>query len=479
MARLFYIRLLFATIFVIASASPIEHEDGVRILNQLQSFEQSSRQPSHQEKATINDRRVVTVTHPLDRFRGSLILFRDHEPELPRWVPVFLQALHLSRSELDKINPPAVYSLEAVYEEANGISDSDFPIRTLTLGQGATERRQIENSKTHFELTPFLRLLAPGKGASRQVTHAQELELFRESLKNKYLDECLGPIYQTFQDLLKVALYKQFGGETNPALGDFLSLLSTAYNSISTGDFAGNALQTLLASLLKASFPRGQQISSKEEMEVVSKQGGFWPSVFNSVIGRLDGIPALELLKNFLTFTSTIYGGNNSPEGKEALKNVGEYFLDYLQQGVDNTRWSEDYKSAFKDSLQHFFPGLIKRITSHGDEELSNTEKAQLLKSIIRLFIINFNVSDSTLSLVDEVFSGDRLEEDIKKDTPKLLQLILNIMLDKFPANDIDGGVLGGIGASKCLDSLKYLISGISDNLVELLEEKEDGEWFG
>ena len=331
MARVFYIQLLFATIFVIASASPIERKDGV--LNQLQSFEQSSRQPSHQEKATINDRRVVTVNHPLDRFRGSLIPFRDHEPELPRWVPVFLQAMHLSRSELDKINPPAVGdSLEAVHEEANDISDSDFPKRTLTLGQGATERKQIENSKTHFELTPFLRLLAPGKGASRQVTHAQELELFRESLKNKYLDECLGPIYQTFQDLLKVGLYKHFGGETNPALGDFLSLLSTAYNSISTGDFAGNALQTLLASLLKASFPHSQQISS-EEMAVVKKQGGFWPSVFNSVIGRLDRVPALELLKNFLTFTSTIYGGNNSPEGKEALKNVGEYFLDYLQSG--------------------------------------------------------------------------------------------------------------------------------------------------
>ena len=80
---------------------------------------------------------------------------------------------------------------------------------------------------------------------------------------------------------------------------------------------------------------------------------------------------------------------------------------------------------------------------------------------------------------MDEVFAGDRMDEDIKKGTPKLLQLILNIMLDKFPANDIDGGVLGGIGASKCLDSLRYLISGISENLVELLEEKEDGEWFG
>ena len=305
------------------------------------------------------------------------------------------------------------------------------------------------------------------------TTGMQSVQSFKDSVKNVYFSGCLAPYYSSFADQFKL---KGKFGERDPLLDQLLNLLSTFVFEANTGGFDTSTIETIL-SLFLSSLKLSYRDGSLEKTEMAVKQESIVARIFKSIAGHLRSFPDQDFLQNLLILATRVYSDAplNSDE-RIAFHEVTEYFRDYYLNLINSTHWGEETKSLLTAGIKDFTPLILQRILSNG-EELDTAGKKTVLKHVLRLFIANFatgneEFQDNTLlDFVDQIFAEGRSKEEVNDELQQLFQYLLDTAFARIPEEQLSEK-LNELQLEGCLETLKELARGISENIVELINDE-------
>ena len=364
----------------------------------------------------------------------------------------------------------------------NGLFVPPFPRRDgnfldLILSELITNTQTGTESRFGRKIDPYDGVPGRVRLQSRRIiaptTGMQSVQSFKDSVKSLYFSGCLAPYYSSFADQFK--LNGKFG-EHDPLLDQLLNLLSMFVFEADKGGFDTNAIETIL-NLFLSSLQLRYGDGSSEELEIAVNQESIVAKVFKSVVRHLGNFPNQDFLQNLLTLATRVY--SDAPldnDERIAFHKVIEYFRDYYLNLINSTHWGEETKSLLAAGIKDFTPLILQRILSNG-EELDTAGKKTVLKHILRLFVTNFatgneEFQDNTLlDFVDQIFAERRSKEEVNDELQQLFQYLLDTAIAKIPEEQFSKK-LNELQLEGCLETLKELARGISENIVELINDE-------